>query len=89
MAAESRQHGAGAFRNTKGSIDWTEVALFLQRQKHRLAEWHHEFIDDMASRTVYGREPTSNNTNTCTACSSSSEGESYEPAAADQHAERA
>jgi hypothetical protein len=57
-AAESKQHGAGAFRNTDGTLEWSEVALFLQREKHRLAPKHHEFIDDMASRTVYGREPT-------------------------------
>src|SRR5262245_10781834 len=57
-AAESKQHGTGAFRNTDGALEWTEVALFCQRQKHRLPEKHHEFIDDMASRTVYGREPT-------------------------------
>ena len=30
----------------------------MQREKHRLAAHHHEFIDDMASRSVYGREPT-------------------------------
>jgi len=57
-AAESRQHGTGAFRNTDGTLEWTEVALFCQRQKHRLPDKHHEFIDDMAARTVYGREPT-------------------------------
>ena len=57
-AAESKQHGTGAFRNTDGTLEWTEVALFVQRQKHRLPEKHHEFIDDMAARTVYGREPT-------------------------------
>jgi hypothetical protein len=57
-AAEARQHGTGAFRNTDGALEWTEIALFLQREKHRLAEKHHEFVDDMASRTVYGREPT-------------------------------
>ena len=57
-AAEAKQHGTGAFRNTDGSIEWSEVALFLQREKHRLPTKHHEFIDDMASRTVYGREPT-------------------------------
>ena len=57
-AAESRQHGTGAFRNTDGTLEWSEVALFVQREKHRLAPKHHEFIDDMASRTVYGREPT-------------------------------
>jgi hypothetical protein len=57
-AAEAKQHGAGAFRNTDGALEWSEVALFVQRQKHRLPEKHHEFVDDMAARTVYGREPT-------------------------------
>jgi hypothetical protein len=57
-AAESKQHGTGTFRNTDGTLEWTEVALFVQRQKQRLPDRHHEFIDDMASRTVYGREPT-------------------------------
>jgi hypothetical protein len=57
-AAEAKQHGAGAFRNTDGALEWTEVALYCQREKHRLPDKHHEFIDDMASRTVYGREPT-------------------------------
>src|SRR5262245_59511930 len=57
-AAESKQHGTGAFRNTDGTLEWTEVALYCQRQKHRLLEKHHKFIDDMAARTVYGREPT-------------------------------
>src|SRR5262245_56653884 len=57
-AAESKQQGTGAFRNTDGTLEWSEVALFVQRQKHRLPARHHEFIADMASRTVYGREPT-------------------------------
>jgi hypothetical protein len=57
-AAEAKQHGTGAFRNTDGKLEWTEVALFVQREKHRLPAKHHEFVDDMASRTVYGREPT-------------------------------
>jgi hypothetical protein len=57
-AAESKQHGTGAFRNTDGALEWTEIALYCQREKHRLADRHHEFVDDMASRTVYGREPT-------------------------------
>src|SRR5262249_18938830 len=59
-AAEAKQHGAGAFRNTDGTLEWTEVALYCQRQKHRLDPKHHDFIDSMASRTVYGREPTPN-----------------------------
>jgi hypothetical protein len=57
-AAESKQHGTGAFRNTDGSLEWSEVALYCQRQKNRLPEKHHEFINDMAARTVWGREPT-------------------------------
>jgi hypothetical protein len=57
-AAEAKQHGTGAFRNTDGALEWTEIALYCQREKHRLADRHHEFVDDMASRTVYGREPT-------------------------------
>src|SRR6516164_7805639 len=59
-AAEAKQHGTGAFRNTDGTLEWTEVALFVQRQKNRLPEKHHKFVDDMASRTVYGREPSPN-----------------------------
>jgi hypothetical protein len=57
-AAESKQHGTGAFRNTDGTLEWTEVALYCQRQKSRLPEKCHEFINDMAARTVWGREPT-------------------------------
>ena len=57
-AAEAKQHGTGAFRNTDGALEWTEVALYCQRQKHRLSDRHHEFVDDMAARTVWGREPT-------------------------------
>lgn len=56
--AEIKQHGTGAFRNTDGTLEWGEIALFVQREKHRLLARHHEFIDDMASRTAYGREPT-------------------------------
>jgi hypothetical protein len=57
-AAESKQHGTGVFRNTDGALEWTEVALFVQRQKHRLPDRHYEFINDMAARTVWGHEPT-------------------------------
>ena len=59
-AAEAKQHGTGAFRNTDGALEWTEVALYCQREKQRLPAKHHKFIDDMAARTVYGREPTPN-----------------------------
>ena len=57
-AMEAKQHGTGAFRNTDGALEWTEVALYCQRERYRLPDKHHEFIDDMAARTVYGREPT-------------------------------
>jgi hypothetical protein len=56
--AEAKQHGTGAFSNTDGTLDWKDVALYVQRNKHRLPERNHEFIDDMAARTVYDREPT-------------------------------
>ena len=56
--AENKQHGANDFRTTDGRPEWNDVALFLQRNKARLDAKHHEFVDDMASRTVWGREPT-------------------------------
>ena len=56
--AEAQQNGTGVFRNTDGKLDWTEVALFVQRERHRLPDKHHEFINDMAARTPFGREPT-------------------------------
>jgi len=34
------------------------VALYVQREKHRLPAQHHQFVDDMAARTVWEREPT-------------------------------
>ncbi len=55
---ENKHHGAHDFRNADGKPEWEAVALFLQRNKHRLDARHHQFIDDMASRTVWGREPT-------------------------------
>ena len=56
--AENKQHGANDFRTTDGKPEWNDVALFLQRNKIRLDVKHHKFVDDMASRTVWGREPT-------------------------------
>jgi hypothetical protein len=55
---ENRQHGGDDFIGTDGKPTWEGVALFLQRNKHRLDPKHHEFIDDMAGRTAWGREPT-------------------------------
>jgi hypothetical protein len=55
---ENKYHGADDFRSADGRPTWESVALFLQRNKDRLDNKHHEFIDDMASRTAWGREPT-------------------------------
>jgi hypothetical protein len=54
-AAEAKQHGTGAFRNTDGALDWREIALFVQRERHKrqiTTDWDNKFVDDMASRTV-------------------------------------
>ena len=56
--AENRQHNGCDFRNTDGKLEWDAVALFLQRNKHRLDPRHHDFIDDMAARIAWEREPT-------------------------------
>ena len=55
---ENKFHGANDFHSTDGKPGWEAVALFLQRNKHRLDPKHHDFVDDMASRTAWGREPT-------------------------------
>jgi len=34
------------------------VALYVQREKQRLQANHHQFVDDMASRTVWDHEPS-------------------------------
>jgi len=57
---ENRLHGTDDFRSTDGKPTWQSVALFCQRNKHRLRPQTHEFVDKMASQTVYGREPTEN-----------------------------
>jgi hypothetical protein len=41
-----------------GSTDWEAIALYCQKEKHRIEAKHHEFIDDMSSRMAWGREPT-------------------------------
>jgi hypothetical protein len=55
---ENRLHGADEFIDSSGKPTWQSVALFCQRNKQRLDARHHQFIDDMASRTVWDREPT-------------------------------
>jgi hypothetical protein len=56
--AENRHHGTEDFIGADGKPTWEGVALFVQRNKHELDIKHHEFVDDMASRTVWGREPS-------------------------------
>jgi hypothetical protein len=46
------------FRTPTARPDWQQIALFVQREKRRLLERHHEFVDDMASRVPFNREPT-------------------------------
>jgi hypothetical protein len=41
-----------------GSHDWEEIALYCQRQKARLEAKHHQFVDDMAARMTWSREPS-------------------------------
>jgi hypothetical protein len=55
---ENRLHGADEFIDSSGKPTWQSVALYCQRNKQRLAPKHHEFIDKVASQTVYDREPT-------------------------------
>jgi hypothetical protein len=41
-----------------GSPDWEAIALHCQRHKDRIEVKHHQFLDDMASRLSWGREPS-------------------------------
>ena len=45
-------------QRSDGSHDWEAISLFCQREKGRLDAKHHRFVDDMAARMVWGREPT-------------------------------
>ena len=51
QAAENRQHGSDDFIGTDGKPTWEGVALFLQRNKHRLDPKHHD------SSTTWRRGP--------------------------------
>ena len=55
---ENRLHGADEFRSTDGKPTWQSVALLCQRNKQRLRPQTHEFVDKMASQTVWDQEPT-------------------------------
>jgi hypothetical protein len=54
---ENKQHGSGDFHNVDGTPDWHEVARFCQQHDSRLRENERQFVNDMASRSVW-REPT-------------------------------
>jgi hypothetical protein len=56
-AVENKQHGSGDFHNVDGLPSWNEIALFCQQNNDRLRATERQFIDDIASRTVW-REPT-------------------------------
>jgi hypothetical protein len=56
-AAEDKHHGAADFANVDGTPSWHEIALWCQRHSSRLRAKEQEFVNDMASRTVW-REPT-------------------------------
>ena len=56
-AVENKEHGSGDFHNVDGLPNWNEIALFCQQNNDRLRPTERQFIDDMASRTVW-REPT-------------------------------
>jgi hypothetical protein len=58
QATENRQHGVDDFIGTDGKPTWQAVALFLQRNKHRLNPRVHEFVDKMAAQTVWDEEPS-------------------------------
>ena len=52
-----KHHGAADFANVAGTPPWHEIALSGQRRSSRLRAKEQEFVNDMASRTVW-REPT-------------------------------
>jgi hypothetical protein len=45
--------------NPDGTNNWEQIAVHVQHEKARLESRHHEFIDDVSARMVFGgREPT-------------------------------
>jgi hypothetical protein len=55
---ENRLHGAEDFASTDGKPTWQSVALYCQRNKYKLRPQTHEFVDKMASQTVWNKEPS-------------------------------
>jgi hypothetical protein len=58
IAREQAEEEIGLGLLPDGSRDWEAIAVFVQRVKSRLDAKHHRFVDDMASRLAWGREPT-------------------------------
>ena len=56
-AAEAKFHGDEDFHNTDGTPSWHTIAVWCQRRDERLRDNERQFINDMASRTVW-RDPT-------------------------------
>jgi hypothetical protein len=56
-AAENKMHGNSDFRDIDGFPAWSEIALYCQRNNRRLRPNEQEFVNDMASQTVW-REPS-------------------------------
>jgi hypothetical protein len=56
-AAENKMHGNSDFRDIDGFPAWSEIALYCQRNSRRLRLNEQEFVNDLASQTVW-REPT-------------------------------
>jgi hypothetical protein len=59
-AVRKQVEAEGAFGlHPDGSPDWEGIALYCQREKDRLKDdRHRQFVDDMASRMTWSREPT-------------------------------
>jgi hypothetical protein len=59
-ATRKQLEAEGAFGlRPDGSPDWERIALYCQREKGRLKQdRHRQFVDDMASRMTWSREPT-------------------------------
>jgi hypothetical protein len=50
---EARLNGSGNFRNADGRPDWHEIARYCQLNIARLDAKQHQFVNNMASRTVW------------------------------------
>jgi hypothetical protein len=59
LARRQAEEQAVYAQRLDGSTDWGAVALYCQREMGRLNEdRHRQFVDDMASRVTWSRDPT-------------------------------